>query len=579
MNLMSGLVDFIYPPQKTQSMLCLTCCRINRRCVYLNNADFTKTNPKMKIAKIALNKFKRFTDLTISDIPDSARLILLVGPNGSGKSSIFEAFNYWYRLNAFSLVGHQDYFEKKSTVISDNRWYQNKVDIEFYPSTNTKDTTMKGKFYFRTAYRNEPDFTINVLENQKDPSGTSKFETLNGNDIAVSENYQRLISQTLSGVFLESNDKKSVGTLRHELIGKIKKSLGNVFDDLSLGSIGDPLSSGSFYFEKGFSKDFHYKNLSAGEKSVFDLLLDIIVKSTYYNDTVFCIDEPEAHMHTRLQAKFLKELYKLIPDNSQLWVSTHSIGMLKQAEELERQSPGSVVFLDFDDRDFDLTEVMKPARIDRTIWNRFFDLAFADFSQLIAPRRIVFCEGTSQGRKYKDFDAQIYGKIFESNYHDTRFISIGSSSEIENIENQSIKIVANILKSSEILKFVDRDDKSSQEVSDLLTKGIKTSKRRHIESYLFDDEIITKLCNAVGKSELTQECLNAKEKAIQESISRGNPSDDVKSASGNIFIEIKRILSLTQCGNNRCAFIRDTLAQLVTEETHIYKELESEIFS
>ena len=284
-------------------------------------------------------------------------------------------------------------------------------------------------------------------------------------------------------------------------------------------------------------------------------------------------------MHTRLQAKFLKEIYKLIPDNSQLWVSTHSIGMLKQAEELERQSPGSVVFLDFDDRDFDLTEVMKPARIDRTIWNRFFDLAFADFSQLIAPKRIIFCEGTSQGRKYKDFDAQIYGKIFESNYHDTRFISTGSSSEIENIENQSIKIVANILKSSEILKFVDRDDKSSQEVSELLKKGIKTSKRRHIESYLFDDEIIAKLCNSVGKSELTQDCLNAIEKAIQESISRGNPNDDVKSASGNLFTEIKRILSLTQCGNNKCAFIRDTLAQLVTEETNIYKELESEIFS
>lgn len=533
----------------------------------------------MKIKKIKLTKFKRFTDLTISDIPNTARLILLVGPNGSGKTSIFEAFNHWYRLNAFSTVGKQDYFEKKDTGASGTEWYQNKVDMEFHPSTPTQGSTLKGKFYFRTAYRNEPDFTINTLNNQKDPSETTKFETLNGNDITVSENYQRLISQTLSGVFLSSNDKKSVETLREELIGKIKKSLGNVFDDLSLSSIGDPLSNGSFYFEKGLSKDFHYKNLSAGEKSVFDLLLDIIIKSTYYSDAVFCVDEPEAHMHTRLQAKFLKELYNLIPTNSQLWVSTHSIGMLKQAEELEKQSPGSVVFLDFDDRDFDLTEDIKPARIDRTIWNRFFDLAFADFSQLIAPKRIIFCEGTSQGRKYKDFDAQIYGKIFEGKYHDTKFISTGSSSEIENIENQSVKIVANILKSSTILKFVDRDDKSLQEVSELLTKGIKTSKRRHIESYLFDDEIIIKLCNTAGKSALTQDCLDAKNKAIQESISRGNPSDDVKSASGNIFTEIKRILSLTQCGNNKCAFVRDTLTPLVTEETLIYKELESEIFS
>jgi hypothetical protein len=87
------------------------------------------------------------------------------------------------------------------------------------------------------------------------------------------------------------------------------------------------------------------------------------------------------------------------------------------------------------------------------------------------------------------------------------------------------------------------------------------------------------LCNTVGKSALTQDCLDAKNKAIQESISRGNPSDDVKSASGHIFTEIKRILSLTQCGNNKCAFVRDTLTPLVTEETLIYKELESDIFS
>src|SRR5690625_2863698 len=98
---------------------------------------------------------------------------------------------------------------------------------------------------------------------------------------------------------------------------------------------------------------------------------------------------------------------------------------------------------------------MKPAQIDKAIWDRFFDLAFADFSQLIAPSRIVFCEGTSQGRKYKDFDAQIYGKIFEGKYHDTKFVSIGSRTELENIENQSVKIVANILKSSAIIKLVE----------------------------------------------------------------------------------------------------------------------------
>jgi predicted ATPase len=532
----------------------------------------------MKVRQVKINRFKRFTDLTVSDIPETARLILLVGPNGSGKTSLFEAFNHWYKLKGFNHHGQQDYYEKKDGSISEQSWFQNKVTIEFHNPVTLDRDVVKGKFYFRTAYRNEPDFTVNNLSKQEDPTKGMKLDNLMQNDITVSENYQRLISQTLSGVFAVSNNAKTVEQLREELIGKIKTSLGTVFDDLNLSSIGDPLLNGSFYFEKGSSKDFHYKNLSAGEKSVFDLLLDMIIKSTYYPDAIFCIDEPEAHMHTRLQAKLLKELYNLTPSNSQLWISTHSIGMLKQAEELERSIPGSVVFLDFDNRDFDLTENIYPAKIDKTIWNRFFDLAFADFSQLIAPKRIVFCEGTSQGRKYKDFDAQIYGKIFEQKYHDTKFISIGSSSEIENIENESVRIVSNILKSSSILKFVDRDNKSQQEIRELLQKGIRTAKKRHIESYLLDDEIITKLCNGLGKSELIPDCIKAKTDAIEESVARGNASDDVKSASGKIYTELKRILNLTQSGNNKCAFIRDTIAPLVTDETTIYKELEKEIF-
>lgn len=38
----------------------------------------------MKIRKIHLEEFKRFTDLTIKNIPQEAKLVVLVGPNGCG---------------------------------------------------------------------------------------------------------------------------------------------------------------------------------------------------------------------------------------------------------------------------------------------------------------------------------------------------------------------------------------------------------------------------------------------------------------------------------------------------------------
>lgn len=397
-------------------------------------------------------------------------------------------------------------------------------------------------------------------------------------DAGVSENYQRLVSNTLSKMFDDKNDEKTVKALRDELIGRIKLSLSHVLENLELSSIGDPLLNGSFYFNKGRSKNFHYKNLSAGEKAAFDLILDLVIKTSYFNNTIFCIDEPEIHMHTSLQSKLLEEIYDLVPDHSQLWLSTHSIGMLQKAKELEESNPGSVCFLDFSDMDFDSPIQLQPVRIDAIIWNKFLELTFGDFAKLVAPKKIVFCEGTPLGRKYKNFDAQVYSRIFKDRYPDTSFVSIGSCNELENTNNVSIQIINEILKNSEIIKFVDRDDKSIEEISELNSKNIKVLKKRHIESYLLDDEIIKKLCLSLNQEDKFEECIKAKNQALDESIKRGNPSDDIKSASGEIYLSLKKILSLNQCGNTKDAFLRDTMTPLITEDTNIFKELETEIF-
>ncbi len=52
----------------------------------------------MKIQEVTLKRFKRFTDLTVEGLPQTARLIILAGPNGCGKSSFFDALNIWHRL-------------------------------------------------------------------------------------------------------------------------------------------------------------------------------------------------------------------------------------------------------------------------------------------------------------------------------------------------------------------------------------------------------------------------------------------------------------------------------------------------
>lgn len=534
----------------------------------------------MKIKKIHLDHFKRFTDLTISDIPESAKLIVLVGPNGCGKTSLFEAFNHWYKYKSFNVAGDKSYYIKNDLeyVDNDNLWFTKHVEIEFNENADLTRDSIKREFYFRTAYRNESAFIINSLSKVPDPTQNISHNTLMDNDVSVSKNYQMLVCNTLSGVFDEKNDTLSVQELRDKLIGKIKKSLKNIFDDLQLSSIGEPLNNGSFYFSKGNANNFDYKNLSAGEKSAFDLILDLIIKSSYYDNAICCIDEPETHMHTSLQSKLLRELYSLVSDDSQLWLATHSIGMLKEAKLLNKEKPGSVVFIDFSNKDFDSKVEIKPSGIDKTLWNRFMDLAFGDFSKLVAPKTIIFCEGNPNGKGNRNFDSSVYNLIFQNKYPDATFVSIGSCSEIENSENISMKIIGNLLTKSTIIKMVDLDDKSPSQIDELNRQGIKVLSRRHIECYLFDDEIISKLCTINRMPYKIQECLTEKNKKIENSVTRGNPSDDIKSASGDIYISLKGILGLKQCGNDAHAFLRDTMAPLVTEDTEVYKELEKIIF-
>ena len=533
----------------------------------------------MKLKEIHLKKFKRFTDLTITAIPSSARLVVLVGPNGCGKSSVFDAFKVWQLWKGYTGLPTDQSYCNKTPVGQDG--YENtnkKVDLSFYDYDGEDTNKNHSIFYFRTAYRNDPSLAIKGISAVEAPTAIANKNMMIENDQEVAKNYHRLISKTLECVYDTSYNEKSVATLRDELIGKIRESLTRLFGDLTLSGVGNPTENGDFLFDKGVSKNYSYKNLSGGEKAAFDLILDLVIKQKYYPDTIFCIDEPEAHMHTALQEKLLGELYTLIGANGQLWIATHSLGMLNKAKELEAECPGSVAFLNFDGFDFDDVVQIMPSPVSHNLWNRILSLTLENYSTLLAPETVVFCEGTTRGRKRKDFDAKCYANIFSTTHPSTVFYSLGGCNDIEEDKLKVIGLTQAIVPNTNVIRIIDRDDRSENEVEELSEKGIKVLDRRHLESYLLDDEIIKKWCATVGKAELENSALTIKQQAINASISRGNATDDIKSASNDIVTNIKKLLGLTACGNNGEAIIRDTITPLITPDTQVYQQLERLIF-
>ncbi len=529
----------------------------------------------MRFKSAIIKDYKRFTQLAVQGIPETARLIMLAGPNGSGKSSFFDALSSWHKLFTRGNQWNDDYHLKVYSRKTP-QWNKQQLTITFHHPVPNDSQEQKKLIYTRSAFRNDPEFQTDRFQRVPDPLDESRVNRMIDNDVAISRNYQRLVGQ-----LFEIFDAEPVMTndFTESLINPIRNPVSRLFPELVLNSLANPMEDGTFRFTKRVSEGFHYKNLSGGEKAVFDLILDLVIARRAYDNTLFCIDEPEAHMNARVQAELLSVFYDLIPENCQLMLATHSIGMMRRARDIEAEKPGSVVFLDFGGREFDEPVVIEPTVPDRAFWNTAYKVALDDLAALVAPERVVICEGEplrSQSVSGHSLDAQCYDSIFNAEFPETRFVSMGSDRQIIGDQRGLAEALRLVISGLEVIRLIDRDARSSEEVAELAEEGIRVLSRRNLESYLFSNEVLTVLAQRVGKPEKVNELLTEKCRILKTRTE--DAPDDLKPASGQIYNACKSILNLANPGNNTNAFMRVTLAPLIKPDMHVYKELKRDIF-
>lgn len=303
----------------------------------LKSAEVSGIIYYMRIKKIHLHGYKRFEDLTI-DLGDCPkRIIALVGPNGCGKSSVLDSMLYIGNRYG-QTVGSKGFKDYHYHSLHQDRTYNNdgsNVEINFVSGTydqvrniRAKSGTTSTMFSFRSPYRYNSHLKIKETKANQDISLNNYGATATSDlDDKMEQNYRRLSAKYKND--MEKFDwKPSEAKVR--IVGDLNKSIQNCLDleIANLGNIDD--DKGTLFFKKPDTNEmFEFDVLSSGEKEVVDILLDLYLRRDAYNDTVFLIDEPELHINTAIQRKLLLEINRLIGDNCQIWIATHSIGFLR----------------------------------------------------------------------------------------------------------------------------------------------------------------------------------------------------------------------------------------------------------
>ncbi len=533
----------------------------------------------MRIKKIHLSEYKRFLDLTIDLGDKPARIVALVGPNGCGKSSVFDAI--LYRLNQYGAIGSKhnagDY--KYHSLLQDPQYSQDKVQIEldigdFYQIMmgRLQGEQHKKMISFRSSFRyNGPLQIIDikaVSDIAKNDIGASTAADI---DQRIEQSYRRL--QIKFNDYMYETDSRPSEAKEH-IIGEINKSIKTCLS-LEIDSFGNvEAGKGTIYFRKADTPyTFDYNVLSSGEKEVLDILLDLYLRKDDYDDSIYIIDEPELHLNTSIQRQLLIEINRIIPDNCQIWIATHSIGFLRALQD-ELKDIAQVIEFKADINWASEKQVLEPIKSNRTTWMGVFSTALDDLTSLVAPQRIIYCEGRAEPKDNcieRGLDAIVYNTIFNDKYPNTLFISAGGNTELDQRSDIAISILSKVFSDIEILVLKDRDVGSGKEIDEnQRTIYLQTNKSNHrilnrleIENYLYDKEVLMCYCKTHSLI-FDQTTYDSK---ITDIINQ-----HVKDETGLI----KNICGIQ--GSINPEEFKKSIANCIHEDMEVYKELEKIIF-
>lgn len=326
---------------------------------------------------------------------------------------------------------------------------------------------------------------------------------------------------------------------------KYKKIFSSILPGKELLDI-DPASPREFRYKDASGLELNFGTLSSGEQEVIKVLFDVARKDIRHS--VIIVDEPDLHLHPTLTFRLIETLKNIGDHTNQFIFLTHSSDLIStyyltgDVYFIDQKSDGSNQAHRLSDLNHKHKEVAS--------------LIGQNLGLFAVGKKLVFVEGEESS-----IDRLAYQKISQIVDPEIRIIPAGSVFNImtlSNIEEQIRKAIFGI----ELYMIRDRDGLSDAQVSALENNGrIKCLKRRHIENYFLDDEVLFKVAQRLyltnSNPSLTREYIADSIKQIAEN-----------SLGYNIYKNAKDYLSLNY-------FLRSPTVKLL--ETKDIEQMKKEL--